>query len=140
MTPFRVPVQRRFSDIDLLGHVNNVVFHDYLQDARVQVIREMTRGNEISFTHVVVRQEINYRRPLLLRAEPVIVEIWVSKVGGSAYTFEYRVLDDDGTLAADALSVMAYFNPETQSASRIPADVREMLKASMERTPEGSNA
>ena len=140
MALFRVPVQRRFSDIDLLGHVNNVVFHDYLQDARVQVIREMTRVNSISFTQVVVRQAINYRRPLLLRAEPVIVEIWVSQVGGASYTFEYRIIDDDGTLAADAQSVMAYFNTETQSATRIPADVREMLMASIEQAPQGSNA
>ena len=132
MTIFRVPVQRRFSDIDLLGHVNNVVFHDYLQEARVHVIRQVTAGTHIGFTHVIVRQEINHRRPLYLKAEPVTVEIWIPAIGAASYQFAYRILDDDGSLAADALSVMAYFNPETKSASRIPPDVRALLTEALE--------
>ena len=132
MTIFRVPVQRRFSDIDLLGHVNNVVFHDYLQEARVHVIRQVTAGTHIGFTHVIVRQEINHRRPLYLKAEPVTVEVWIPTIGAASYQFAYRILDDDGSLAADALSVMAYFNPETKSASRIPPDVRALLTEALE--------
>ena len=125
-------MQRRFSDIDLLGHVNNVVFHDYLQEARVHVIRQVTAGTHIGFTHVIVRQEINHRRPLYLKAEPVTVEIWIPAIGAASYQFAYRILDDDGSLAADALSVMAYFNPETKSASRIPPDVRALLTEALE--------
>ena len=132
MTIFRIPVQRRFSDIDLLGHVNNVVFHDYLQEARVHVIRQVTAGTHIGFTHVIVRQEINHRRPLYLKAEPVTVEVWIPTIGAASYQFAYRILDDDGSLAADALSVMAYFNPETKSASRIPLDVRALLTDALE--------
>ena len=138
MTIFRIPVQRRFSDIDLLGHVNNVVFHDYLQEARVHVIRQVTAGTHIGFTHVIVRQEINHRRPLYLKAEPVTVEIWISTIGAASYQFAYRILDDDGSLAADALSVMAYFNPATKSASRIPPDVRALLTVALE--PDHVNA
>ena len=29
----------RWADIDLLGHVNNVVYVDYLQEARVDMLR-----------------------------------------------------------------------------------------------------
>ena len=125
-------MQRRFSDIDLLGHVNNVVFHDYLQEARVHVIRQVTAGTHIGFTHVIVRQEINHRRPLYLKAEPVTVEVWIPTIGAASYQFAYRILDDDGSLAADALSVMAYYNPETKSASRIPPDVRALLTEALE--------
>ena len=132
MTIFRIPVQRRFSDIDLLGHVNNVVFHDYLQEARVHVIRQVTAGTHIGFTHVIVRQEINHRRPLYLKAEPVTVEVWIPTIGAASYQFASRILDDDGSVAADALSVMAYFNPETKSASRIPLDVRALLTDALE--------
>ena len=132
MTIFRIPVQRRFSDIDLLGHVNNVVFHDYLQEARVHVIRQVTAGTHIGFTHVIVRQEINHRRPLYLKAEPVTVEVWIPTIGAASYQFAYRILDDDGSVAADALSDKAYFNPETKSASRIPLDVRALLTDALE--------
>ena len=140
MTIFRVPVQRRFSDIDMLGHVNNVVFHDYLQEARVHVIREMTASANVTFTHVIVRQEIDHLRPLFLKAEPITVEIWIPKIGGASYQFKYRIIDDDGTVAARAQSHMAYFNPQTQSATRIPADIRAMLTAAIEPDEEPATA
>ena len=38
------------------------------------------------------------------------------------------------------MSVMAYFNPETKSASRIPPDVRALLTASLEPNREPINA
>ena len=34
----QIPLQVRFGDIDSYGHVNNVTFLQYLEDARVQLI------------------------------------------------------------------------------------------------------
>ena len=33
----------RWADLDLLGHVNNVVYVDYLQEARVDFMRSLSR-------------------------------------------------------------------------------------------------
>lgn len=132
MTVFRVPVQRRFSDLDVLGHVNNVVYHDYLQEARVRIIREMMRQDDVEFSHIVARQEIDHLRPLGLGAAPITVEIWVSAIGGASYTVDYRVLDDDGEVAAKAKSVMVFYNIELQAPTRIPDDVRAVLTGMLE--------
>ena len=37
----RIEIYRRFSDLDPLGHVNNVAYHDYLQEARMGLIGEL---------------------------------------------------------------------------------------------------
>lgn len=132
MTVYRVEVQRRFSDIDLLGHVNNVVYHDYLQEARVRIIREMMRRDDVEFSHIVARQEIDHLRPLSLKPEPVVVEIWVSRIGGASYTVDYRVLDDDGTIAAKARSIMVFYNIELETPTRIPDEVRSVLSQMLE--------
>ena len=34
----------RWADLDQLGHVNNVVYVDYLQEARVDMLRAHGRG------------------------------------------------------------------------------------------------
>ena len=39
MAHYTENLERRFSDLDLLGHVNNVMYHDYLQEARIRVTR-----------------------------------------------------------------------------------------------------
>ena len=37
----------RWADLDQLGHVNNVVYVDYLQEARVDMLRAHGRGSRV---------------------------------------------------------------------------------------------
>ena len=128
MRIFRVPVERRFSDLDFLQHINNVVYNDYLQEARIRLMVELRSDfADPYFPQVLVRQEINYRKTLVLRPEPLIVEVWVTSVGRTSYSLGFRILDDDGTLAADATSVMVCFDPAIQGSVPIPADYRAVL-------------
>ena len=124
----RIPVYRRFSDLDPLGHVNNVVFHDYLQEARVGLLRDFRLVHGHGFSQVVVKQEITHRKPLLLHPEPVIIETWVERIGGSSYTLGYRILDEHGDVAATASTVLAVIDEESGSPVRIPAELRAVLE------------
>ena len=124
----RVPVYRRFSDLDPLGHVNNVVFHDYLQEARIGMLRDLGFVRGETFAQVVVKQEIAHRKPLMLASEPLMIEIWISRLGNSSYTIRYRILDELGDLAAEASTVMAVVDPESGRPVRIHAELRAVLE------------
>ena len=124
----RVPVHRRFSDLDPLGHVNNVVFHDYLQEARVGLLRDLEFVRGPGFSQVVVKQELTHRKPLLYAPEPVIVEIWVERIGNSSYTLGYRILDEHDDVAAEATTVMAVVDPQTGRPIRMSDDLRSVLE------------
>lgn len=125
----RVPVYRRFSDLDPLGHVNNVVFHDYLQEARVAMLRDLGFIRNDSFFQVVVTQEITHTKPLLLSSEPVQIETWIQRLGNSSYTIGYRILDEHGDVAATASTVMAVVDPESGRPIRIHDELRALLEA-----------
>lgn len=131
MTPLRVEIRRRFSDTDLMGHINNVTYLDYLQEARSEFITQLFPDRDVEWHHVVVGHEIRYLRPLYLRPEPAIVEIWVTKVGGASYRFAYRVLNELNEVCATAASDMAYIDPKTERAVRIPSELREQLLAAL---------
>jgi acyl-CoA thioester hydrolase len=124
----RVPVHRRFSDLDPLGHVNNVVFHDYLQEARVGTLHDLGFVRGPGFAQVVVKQEITHRKPLLLAREPVSIETWVEHLGNSSYTLRYRIIDEHGDVAAVASSVIAVVDPETGRPIRIHPELRAVLE------------
>ena len=124
----RVPVHRRFSDLDPLGHVNNVVFHDYLQEARVGLLRDLEFVRGPGFSQVVVKQELTHCKPLLYAPEPVIVEIWVERIGNSSYTLGYRILDEHDDVAAEATTVMAVVDPQTGRPIRMSDDLRNVLE------------
>lgn len=128
ITPFRYEVTRRYNDIDQQGHVNNVVFFDYLQDARVALLHKVWRSTMGEMQQVIVHQEMSYRKPLLLRIEPVIVEVWVSKIGNSSYTLAYNVLDENASLAAEASTTLACVDPSNGRPTRIPDELRSLLE------------
>ena len=122
-------MQRRFSDLDPLGHVNNVVFYDFLQEARVHALRELGWTPTQDFFHVVVSQGLTFRKPLAMSPEPVIVETSVVALGGSTYTFHYRILDEIGDLCAEGDTVLAVVDIETGRPMRMPDDLRSALTA-----------
>jgi acyl-CoA thioester hydrolase len=126
---FRLPVFRRFSDLDPLGHVNNVVFYDYLQEARVQMLTQLGHMDVDTLAQVVVRQEMSFRKPLLLKPEPIVIETWVGQVGNSSYTIEYRILDEVGDLAAEAMTKLACLDLETGRPVRMDPRLRDLLQS-----------
>jgi acyl-CoA thioester hydrolase len=123
-----IPLERRFSDLDVLGHVNNVTYLDYLQEARVRMLINVGHMSVPDYSQVLARQEINFRKSLLLGLEPISVEMWVTKIGNTSYTLEYRILDHDGSLSADALSVMVCLDRVKQVPIPIPQSLREALE------------
>jgi acyl-CoA thioester hydrolase len=128
MAVARMPVRRRFSDIDVLGHVNNVAYLEYMQEARVHAMWDAKIAEGIGITHVVVRQEIDYKRAIKLAEDPLIVEVWVSDIGRTSYTFSYRIFDEIG-LASEAKSIMVAIDVETGAPLRISEQLREALEA-----------
>ena len=91
----------RWADLDSLGHINNVVYVDYLQEARVSLMRAMLgeRRDDLAEGVVVVRHEVTYLAPLGFRFEPVSIECWVTEMRAATFTMAYEVFheQDDGT-------------------------------------------
>ncbi|MED7930859.1 thioesterase family protein [Nonomuraea sp. LP-02] len=110
----------RFGDVDSQGHVNNVRFLDYLEDARFGMfaIDPHNAGEEPFGGLVVTRHEIDYRRPLGFRPQPVRVETWVEEVRAVRFRLRYEIVDDD-ELYVTATSVIAAYDVERAAPRRL---------------------
>src|ERR1044071_8662899 len=87
----------RWADMDLHGHVNNVVYVDYLQEARVDMLRThgpAAQTGELAEGVVVVRHEVRYTAPLSFRFKPVKSECWVTEIRAASFTMAYEVFQD----------------------------------------------
>lgn len=125
----RIEVQRRFSDLDPLGHVNNVAYHDYLQEARMGLISELDAVVNDDYAQVVVSQEIRHVKPLGYSREPVVIEAQVVDLARTSYSIVYRILDEQGELAAEATTRLAVIDATTGRPMRMPESLRERLLA-----------
>lgn len=120
----------RWADMDSFGHVNNVVFLRYLEQARVDWMFETAREagvEKFSLGTVVARHEIDYRKPLVYRAEPVRVEIWVTEIRVASFTCAYEVRDDDAVYAT-ARTVLVPYDLAAQRPRRIAPEERFYLE------------
>ena len=123
-----VPVYRRFSDLDPLGHVNNVAYHDYLQEARMGLIGDLDAVVSTDFAQIVVSQGIRHRKPLGHSPEPVRIEIAITSMARTSYTITYSILDEDGEVAAEATTLMAVVDPASGRPIRIPEGLMARLE------------
>jgi acyl-CoA thioester hydrolase len=108
------PVHVRFSDVDLLGHVNNLRYLDYAQMAQVDLLTGVYREARISgrVDNVIVRSEIDYVRQMSLRPQPYVVRSRVVAVGASSASFEQEIRDDRAVMARSRL-VEVNVDPDT---------------------------
>lgn len=122
----------RFSDVDVYGHVNNVKYFEYYQEARLAYISELGRqeGSD-RFTIVLARMNVDYRRPILFRPEPYQIETTVSRVGRSSFDLASQIRDGD-TVLSRAQAVMVTFDARSQTARPLSDVERELLLGALE--------
>ncbi len=124
----------RWADMDMLGHVNNVTYVDYLQEARIDMFAahaEFRGGEELAEGVVVVRHELEFAAPLKFRKRPILVDSWVTEVRASRFTAAYEVYDETDTgrvVYLRASTEMAPFVFATELPRRISPDERAVLE------------
>lgn len=130
--PYLVDVPLRWSDMDALGHVNNVQFVRLLEEARVLMLRDWFPAHGTQQPPLLIaRTEIDYIAQLRYRPRPVVVSAWVSQIGGASYDLDYQVRDSaepDSRIYARAQSTQVRFDLEAQRPSRFTPAEREILE------------
>lgn len=132
---YRCPL--RWADMDALGHVNNVRYIDYLQEARVDLLRLHGRsalGEELAEGIVVARHDIEFHAPLTFRAEPVSIETWVTEIRAASFTLAYEVFDegDPRHVYVRADTVLSPFVFAAERPRRLTGEERELLGGFLE--------
>ena len=126
MSRHRYDCHVRFSDVDVYGHVNNVKYFEYLQEARITMIRELVRLR--TFSVVVAQTDVDYVQPLLCRAEPYDCRSAIVRVGNRSMTIESEICDRDRVLAR-ARVVVVFFDLDGGRSTEPDPEVHEALSA-----------
>ena len=118
----RVPL--RWGDMDAFGHVNNATTVQLLEQARVS--GWFAEEREVVDV-VVARNLIEYLAPIPYSEEPIEVEMWVARVGGSSIEVHYEVFSVTGgarTLTTRASTLIAFLDGEAAGPRRLSPEER----------------
>lgn len=59
--PFTLPIEVRFRDLDVMGHLNNAVYASYLEQARAEYFQSVLASPLDEVPTVLVHLEVDYR-------------------------------------------------------------------------------
>jgi acyl-CoA thioester hydrolase len=119
---YRTDIQVRFFDTDALGHVSNVAFSLYVEQARVSFFRSLGMG---PITLILAHISLDFRKQIKF-GDVVCVETKVKKVGNTSVTFVQTIFANND-LAAEVESVVVLFDYEAQKPKPIADDLRRRL-------------
>ncbi len=83
--PYEIERSVEPADIDQLGHVNNVVYLRWVQDAAVaHWVAAASEAEQRSYLWVVTRHEIDYKRPAFA-GDTIVARTWVGTASRFAF-------------------------------------------------------
>lgn len=124
----RIPI--RWGDMDPLGHVNNIMYFRYMEQARIGMFETLVsaerRWKDVGM--VIVNAACEFRRALTYPGT-VAVSVYIEPPGGSSLKTIYEMrVDGDEKPYAEGSAVVVFINPATQKPIRIPEDIRAQLE------------
>jgi acyl-CoA thioester hydrolase len=133
----------RWADMDMLRHINNVSYVDYLQEARIDMFTahpEFRGGEDLGEGVVVVGHQLDFLAPLSFRSRPVTVDSWITQIRAASFTMAYEVYDaaptdDEHTVRRVYLRASSVLTPYvfgSERPRRISEVEREVLSRYLE--------
>lgn len=107
-----------WGDMDAFGHVNNVVYYEYAQSARIHYLQQVDMFNEKSYT-VLASSSCQYLRPVQF-PDTVLIGIRAKKIGNTSLTHEYVYFSEkQQQVVATMETVIVFFDEKGEQKQPI---------------------
>lgn len=131
-----MPLQMRFNDIDMLGHLNNSVYLTFMDLAKARYFNEVN-GAPVDISKmgiVIVNINANFCIPTFFNEE-IEVETAAVAIGEKSLTLEQRIYSvPDHQVKCSCRTVMAGFDIQTNTGMPIPEEWVRKIEAYEGRT------
>lgn len=125
-------VQKRFSDIDVFRHVNNIHQQEYLDLGKTDYYNQVI-GFDVVFDRVVlmiVSIKTDFLGQIRL-SEPIWVKTWIKSVGTKSVTVAQQLVcrREDGTdeVRTASETVLVAFDRDAQQTVEVPQEWRDKI-------------
>ncbi len=118
-------------DVDVAGIVSNIVYVRWLEDLRMELIRQHLPGRilmEQNLMPVLVRTEVDYRSSLRFH-DRCTGRMRVEELGRTSTTLRAFFRNQDGEVAAEARQVSVLIDTRTGRPVPLPAEVRAAFES-----------
>lgn len=118
-----------WGDMDLLGHVNNVVYFRYLEQARVDWLSKRNNLNHGDEGFVLIHTHCTFLKSVVY-PDTVIVRTYLKNTGNSSITLEHTltVESDEENIYATGEAKLVWINFKKEKSRPLPKNILEFLQ------------
>lgn len=124
------PIQLRFNDIDILGHVNNTVYFSFYDTGKAHYFNTVRQG-EMNWKHVdTVIANVNcaYVSPIVF-GEEIEVYTRCEKISEKSFVLLQMLMErNTGEIKSVCQTVMVSFDPKTNMSTPLPEKWKRQLE------------
>jgi acyl-CoA thioester hydrolase len=128
-----IPIKVRFSDLDVVGHLNNAKYQTYLEEARIAYFHDVFNQDKSSLNfHVVVSKiTIDYFKPIAYGDDLTVYTRVTNFTTRSqdVHNLFVRREKDKTEIAASAQTIMAAFDYHTKKPTIFPEWYGEIIRS-----------
>jgi acyl-CoA thioester hydrolase len=128
---FYHPIEVRYGDLDPQAHVNNAKFLTYVEQTRVEYLRNLGLWDGRSFMDIgiiLAEARITFLAPVYY-GQSVRVGARVSRIGNKSMVMDYLLEDTvSGTKLAEAGAVMVAYDYHNSITISVPEDWRQVIQ------------
>ncbi|SES94242.1 acyl-CoA thioester hydrolase [Salinibacillus kushneri] len=124
-------VKVRASETDALGHVSNISYFIYLEEARIEMFKDLGELLDMeSWPFILASTSCDFKQQAYFD-EVMTIRTYVSKMGNSSFHLRHKFVNERG-LIAEGTAIMVYFDFNKQKTTSIPDSVRQKLEPYIE--------
>lgn len=129
--PIVITVPVAWGEMDVFGHVNNIVYFRYFESARIRYLDAIgfrSAGDTDGIGPILASTQCRFRRPLAY-PDTVRVGARTTDVAADRFTMEYRIVSDAlGDVAAEGSGVVVAYDYANRQRASLPDSVRDRIR------------
>jgi acyl-CoA thioester hydrolase len=128
--PIKLHLRLDWSEMDMYGHINNVMFFKFVQASRVGFWQKAGLANGFykdKIGPILVSTGCQFSKPLFY-PDNIVVEVRLEFIKTTSIGLHHRILNGKGELSAEAHDVIVLFDFDTNEKVVIPAELREAME------------
>ena len=127
-----IRIKIRWRDMDAYGHVNNAVYLNYLEECRDAWAQALLGEVADVWDFVLAHVGIDYRSQLTQDDGEVLVRCRLDSFGTSSVRTREEIVKADGTVSAEAESVIVPRSPDEPKSRPLTEEERAILQGELD--------
>lgn len=126
---YKTTLETRFSDFDMIGHVNNAVYFTYLEIARAKYWKQAVKWDWKKTGVVIARANIDYVNPIFPE-DKISIYVRTSRIGKTSFDLEYIIVKTNNNMeviCSKGTTVCVAFDHHTKTTAAIPENERNKM-------------